>query len=42
MAKLVPVTVGGHEILGFLAGKVVIRGDVVAPALSRKDWGSLG
>lgn len=29
------------EIYGFLAGKGRVAGDVVAPALSPKEWGKL-
>jgi hypothetical protein len=29
------------DIFGFLAGKVTITGDIVSPALSPKEWGSL-
>lgn len=41
VAKLVPVNAGTDEIYGFLAGKGRITGDVVAPALSPKEWGDL-
>ena len=41
VAKLVPVEVQGDDIFGFLCGKVAITGDVVAPALSRREWGNL-
>jgi prevent-host-death family protein len=41
VAKLVPVTVAGDDIFDFYAGKGKIVGDVVAPALSRKEWGNL-
>jgi hypothetical protein len=29
------------DIFGFFAGKITIVGDVVSPALSPKEWGSL-
>jgi hypothetical protein len=29
------------SIFGFLAGKVTITGDIVSPAFTPKDWGSL-
>jgi prevent-host-death family protein len=41
VAKLVPVNAETDEIYNFLAGKGSIAGDVVAPAISRKDWGDL-
>jgi prevent-host-death family protein len=41
VAKLVPVEPQGDDIFGFLRGKVAITGDVVSPALSRREWGNL-
>ena len=41
VAKLVPVESQGDDIFGFLSGKVAITGDVVSPALSRREWGHL-
>jgi antitoxin (DNA-binding transcriptional repressor) of toxin-antitoxin stability system len=41
VAKLVPVEPQGDDIFGFLRGKVTITGDVVSPALSRREWGNL-
>jgi prevent-host-death family protein len=41
VAKLVPVEPQDDDIFGFLRGKVAITGDVVSPALSRRDWGNL-
>ncbi len=41
VAKLVPVEPKGGDIFGFLRGKVTINGDVVSPALSRREWGNL-
>ena len=41
VAKLVPANTEVDEIYGFLAGKGTVAGDVVAPALSRKEWGTL-
>jgi len=41
VAKLVPVTDDTDDIYDFLAGKGAIVGDVLAPALSRKEWGEL-
>lgn len=42
VAKLVPVDGEGGSIFGFFKGKVKVKGDVVSPILSRKQWGSLG
>jgi prevent-host-death family protein len=41
VAMLVPVKAGADDIFNFLAGKGKIVGDVVKPALSRKEWGKL-
>jgi prevent-host-death family protein len=41
VAKLVPVEPQGDDIFGFLRGKVTITGDVISPALSRREWGNL-
>jgi len=41
MVKLVPVTRGRDEIFGFYRGRLKITGDVVSPALSAEEWGSL-
>jgi prevent-host-death family protein len=41
VAKLVPVKGETDEIYDFLAGKGAVAGDVVSPALSRKEWGKL-
>jgi prevent-host-death family protein len=43
VAKLVPVNKDGKkdDIFGFMAGKIKIVGDIVAPAFSPKDWGDL-
>ena len=41
VAKLVPVESQGDDIFGFLRGKVAIIGDVVSPALTRREWGNL-
>lgn len=42
VAKLVPVEPQDDEMIGFLRGKVTVVGDVVSPALSHKEWSSLG
>ncbi len=41
VAKLVPVGPKVDDIFGFLRGKVTIIGDVVSPALSKREWGNL-
>ncbi len=41
VAKLVPITTDADEIFGFFSGRGSVTGDVVAPALSPEEWGSL-
>jgi prevent-host-death family protein len=41
VAKLVPIVTGKDEIYGYMAGKGKIRGDVVRPILTLKEWGNL-
>jgi antitoxin (DNA-binding transcriptional repressor) of toxin-antitoxin stability system len=41
VAKLVPISTGIDEIFGFFQGKGSVTGDVVSPALSSEEWGSL-
>jgi len=41
VAMLVPVTGDVDDIFGFFSGKGSIAGDVLAPALSPEEWGSL-
>jgi prevent-host-death family protein len=41
VAKLVPMNAEKDEIYDFLAGKGVIVGDIIAPAVSPKEWGAL-
>jgi prevent-host-death family protein len=41
VAKLVPVDTRVDEIFGFFSGRGSITGDVVSPALSPEEWGSL-
>lgn len=41
VAKLVPVTSAVDDIFGFFSGKGSISGDVLAPAFSPEEWGSL-
>ncbi|HLW81725.1 MAG TPA: type II toxin-antitoxin system Phd/YefM family antitoxin [Candidatus Acidoferrales bacterium] len=42
VAKLVPARKATDEVYGFLAAKGKLTGDLVAPALSRREWGKLG
>ena len=37
-AKLVPANSQTNEIYNFMAGKGVVTGDVVSPAISTADW----
>jgi prevent-host-death family protein len=41
VAKLVPVNTDTDEIYDFLAGKGVVNGDIVSPAVSPDEWGEL-
>jgi prevent-host-death family protein len=41
VAMLVPVNAETDEIYNFLAGKGVVAGDVVSPAISPDEWGEL-
>ena len=41
VAKLVPVNTDTDEIYDFLAGKGVVNGDIVSPAISPDEWGEL-
>ena len=41
VAKLVPVEKEKDDIFGFLKGKIEIKGDIVAPALTPEEWGDL-
>ena len=41
VAKLVPVSGEKDDIYGFMAGKGLIIGDVISPALSLEEWGNL-
>jgi len=41
VAKLVPVNTDTDEIYDFLAGKGVVKGDIVSPAVSPDEWGEL-
>jgi prevent-host-death family protein len=41
VVKVVPVETKQDEIFGFLKGKVKIKGDIVKPAFTRREWGKL-
>jgi prevent-host-death family protein len=41
VAKLVPVNADTDEIYDFLAGKGIVNGDIVSPAVSPDEWGEL-
>jgi prevent-host-death family protein len=41
VAKLIPADNDSDDIYDFLAGKGSITGDVVSPAIGRKEWGEL-
>jgi prevent-host-death family protein len=41
VAKLVPADKETDDIYNFLAGQGAITGDVVNPAISRRDWREL-
>ena len=42
VAKLVPITrKDKDDIYGYMAGKIAIKGDVVGPILTLKEWGNL-
>lgn len=41
IAKLVPVKATDDDIFGFLRGKIKIKGDIVKPVLSLREWGKL-
>jgi prevent-host-death family protein len=41
VAKLMPVEEEKDDIFGFMKGKIEILGDVVSPALTKEEWGSL-
>jgi len=38
VAKLVPAAKRGEDIFGYMAGKVKIVGDIVAPVTPLEDW----
>jgi prevent-host-death family protein len=41
VAKLIPADNDSDDIYNFLAGKGVVAGDVVSPAMGPKEWGKL-
>jgi prevent-host-death family protein len=42
VVKVIPVNDADDDLYGFFVGKGRIVGDVVAPALTLKEWGNLG
>ncbi|MGH9481307.1 MAG: type II toxin-antitoxin system Phd/YefM family antitoxin [Terriglobales bacterium] len=40
LVKLVPAGKGGSRLLGSMAGKVKILGDIEGPAVPAEQWGS--
>jgi prevent-host-death family protein len=41
VAKLVPVEPKQDEIFGFYKGKIKIKGDIIKPAFTLREWGNL-
>jgi prevent-host-death family protein len=41
VAKLVPVEPKQDDIFGYLKGKIKIKGDIVKPAFTLREWGDL-
>ncbi len=41
VAKMVPIEAKQDDIFGFLQGKGKIKGNIVKPALTLKEWGKL-
>lgn len=41
VAKLVLLDIDADEIFGFFAARGSVTGDIVSPALSSEEWGSL-
>jgi antitoxin (DNA-binding transcriptional repressor) of toxin-antitoxin stability system len=41
VAKLVPADTDHGDIYNFMVGKGAVEGDIVAPAMSGKEWGEL-
>jgi len=41
VAKLVPVEALQDDIFGFMKGKIKIKGNIVKPAVSLREWGNL-
>ena len=42
VAKLVPIDGEERDILGCLAGRIEVTGDIVAPAVPAEDWEVIG
>ena len=38
VAKLIPAEATGDDVFGYMAGKVAILGDIVAPVTPLEDW----
>ena len=41
VAKMMPIEPVKDDIFGFLAGKGKIKGNIVKPAMTLKEWGNL-
>ncbi len=41
-AQVGPLDSDADSLFGFMVGKGEIKGDIVAPVLTKKEWGSLG
>jgi prevent-host-death family protein len=41
VVKIVPAGPKQDEIFGFAKGKIKIKGDIVKPALTLREWGKL-
>jgi prevent-host-death family protein len=41
VAKMVPIEPVKDEIFGFLKGKIKIKGNIVKPAMTLREWGKL-
>jgi len=41
IVKLIPITGGKDEIFGYMRGKISIKGDMVKPVLTLRQWGNL-
>jgi prevent-host-death family protein len=41
VAKMVPIEAKRDDIFGFMKGKVKIKGNIVKPAMTLREWGKL-